>query len=468
MEIKALLQKANDEYQKLIDNVPGFKNSLFPFNQAEDILNSMNQSLYVPFLFIASCETYYSNRPKVFNDIAKKYLDRKTLISYSTLWFELLAENDSNPRKFLPSFIDYKDDLLKEIYINVIKNAPNESNAYIPATRNFLRFNLSLTYIEKFRSLWESLSFERREAIAIGLTEEWPAFSHYQKNTIIILENHPSKLELITGNTNNPAQIHTRKHWIDKKLPLVRSTLWTSFDEACKEFATDTKKLGDERGQVGGLLGYLNNALSRKKSIIETLIKKNGGQADLSIDRYTFSSKEENLWGPDFVMALSFEEKGRIAFQRYVLFQAKLIKDKVVRIPVGQLKNLLRSSWHSSFYIMWEDNLVPRCIPASLIDDYLYTNYALKGKPLAHSPSIKWQELEGITDTLPALLGDRFLSGELGDQLRSDQLSNTSEIAKRVAEIFGKPRFGVFVFKVRVGVQTDIQFRINDEPITLE
>jgi hypothetical protein len=68
---------------------------------------------------------------------------------------------------------------------------------------------------------------------------------------------------------------------------------------------------------------------------------------------------------------------------------------------------------------------------------------------------LSWNELSTFSDPLPDLLGDRFLCCELGDPMSMIPGENTSDVAARLAEHVGVPRFGMITFTVTVSNEPD-------------
>ena len=179
----------------------------------------------------------------------------------------------------------------------------------------------------------------------------------------------------------------------------------------------------------------------------------------LSFDRYVFSAAEENVWGPDFALLFTFIGTNGFNVNRYVLFQAKLIKNSSVRIPTEQMATFLRTTWHSSFYLFWCHGTGPRSVSAALLREVMENPRPARRH--GASPTISWSEIEPYTDSLPALLGDRFLCGELGDDPQMPGASSV-EIARRISDLFGRPRLGVLSIRAVIGTGDTGQMVFGD------
>jgi hypothetical protein len=220
--------------------------------------------------------------------------------------------------------------------------------------------------------------------------------------------------------------------------------------DAGLEFSVEYERLGHEPQQTGAMLERLMSGMrmrARRYSVPQPSVQGLFGR--LSVDRYMFKMAEENLWGPDFALISVFEQPGKLSLARYTLFQAKIIDSDSIVVSTKQLRDLLRSSWHSSFYVAWGDGQSARCISAAYLDSFL------RGRPRTAGRFVKttrlgWTELSTFSDPLPDLLGDRFLCCELGDPMSLLPGENASDLPARLAEHVGTPRFGTIMFTVTV------------------
>ena len=369
----------------------------------------------------------------------------ESIQAIGTQWFI----HNRNWGSKLPTFVGerFGPPAVDAILLDSIRVAPDDSNAYIDATRRFLRRDISSSQIGRFRTVWSELPEHRREAITIALATD-NRYDHGPGR--ISFAPTPSKIDLLTEPTVRPSEIRSRRRWIDREFNDIRLRLWSSFAAACADFALVCDSLGDERGQVSALLEKLRLA----PDVHAPGLKQQLGElrSSLSFDRYVFSAAEENIWGPDFALLFSYVGSGGLTISRYILFQAKLIKNAAVRIPTAQLAILLQSSWHSSFYVFWRASSGPRCVSAALLKELM--TQRRQGHARAAVPSLGWAEVNDYTDSLAALLGDRFLCAELGDDPQMPGASS-ADIARRIADLYGRPRFGVLSVRAQVGGNVD-------------
>ncbi len=417
-----------------------------------------DQTLKDTILYIGSAFPSHSGHPRCFAEVAaNKKWSLEFLEAIGTKWF--IWNRDDWGSK-IPRFVEKQfGQSADAILLGSIREAPDESDAYVDATRRFLGRDLSSTQIEQFRSAWDELPEARRESITIALVTDR---RYHEGRGYVSVDPSPSKIDLLTNPTRRPSEIKSRRRWIDQEFNVIRARLWSCFASACGEFALVCDSLGDERGQVSALLENLRLAPNvHAPGLAEQL---QGLRSSLTFDRYVFSAAEENIWGPDFALLFSYVGSRGLTISRYVLFQAKLIKNDSIRIPTAQLATLLRSSWHSSFYIFWCQSIGPRCVPASLLSALMTT--IRRGRTKSATPTLRWAEVDDYTDSLSALLGDRFLCAELGDDPQMPGASS-AEIARRIAELYGQPRLGVFSVRAQVGEDVDGGIVIGD-PIHLD
>jgi len=404
-------------------------------------------SILDAIIFVGAAFPGHFRRPRSFHELAmRKEWSLEWIQSIGTEWFIHHGE-DFGER--IPPFVQKRlgDSAIDGILLEVIRSTPDESNSFIEAVRRFVSRDLTPNQIARFRTLWDEMSEPRREAIAIALaTDRRP----YELPGRILVDPPPAKIDLLTRRTNRPSEVTSRPRWIDQEFSVVRPRLWSSYAATCADFAQVCDSLGDERGQVSALLEKLRLAPSVHAPGLRKQLASL--HASLAFDRYVFSAAEENKWGPDFALLLSYTGSSGISLNRCIIFQAKLIKSGNVRIPVDQLAALLKSSWHSSFYLFWCSAISPRCISAALLKELMNRgNHRHSG---AKSPSVRWAEVSPYTDSLAALLGDRFLCAELGDDPKMPS-TDSADIARRIAKLYGYPRFGVLSISAAVGKQVD-------------
>jgi uncharacterized protein YjbI with pentapeptide repeats len=237
-----------------------------------------------------------------------------------------------------------------------------------------------------------------------------------------------------------------RPRWVDAAP--WRYPVWLACSEALEEFSSEARlgTLGGEREQVGDMLGRLIGAMGKYSA------RSTGPRGcRVSVSRYVFKTKEEDLCGPDFALLFAYQDTAGVSVARFVLFQGKLIKHGSVRISNLQLDQLLRSSWHGSFYIAWDADTggtpgdSPRCVHAPILAQFVRAKTTKSGT----APSIPWPTVRPYADEFADLLADRFLCGELGDPLECSPGDDGSELARRLLHVAGLPRVDVVVFKVR-------------------
>lgn len=434
----------------LVDNhhrdTPGFED--WDAAQTKNAIRDLTPELQEAFIFVLAA-SHYSGYP---SEVGELLLGKISLPveELAFRWFTLCSDDDDD-RRWPHSVVRHLGAARARGLLNrIVREAPDDCDAYVVAARLLLKEKeaISSKDIEEFRRTWNSISPQRREALAISLQPN-PYEYFGRREGIIIIHGASTRLELVVGNTSFPVHTMRRTRWIDLELPAVRDLLWSALAEAVTGFAEDAPKLGHEREQVGALIERLMAAFrarSRGRSAIP------GSRSQMTLDRYMFRVKEENRWGPDFALIFLFQKTGSVPIARYVLFQAKLIEDGSLSVPIKQLNDLLRSSWHSSFYITWESGTAPRCLSAAFVDGAVRTRLRHKGRSL-QSAAIKWSDVSLFSDPFADLLADRFLCGELGDPLPLAAGETASALAERLAEIVGPPRFGLITFTATVGIE---------------
>jgi HEAT repeat protein len=261
-----------------------------------------------------------------------------------------------------------------------------------------------------------------------------------------------------------------RPRWVDKVLPGVRFVLWEALADGAARFTLEDTNLGSEVGQVNSLLTELRVSMFRCEGQHQTLFSQFAQRGfRLEIARYVFGPKEEKVWGPDFALMFIFDDGAGLSVSRYALFQAKLLKRGVLRLSSEQLHALLRTSWQSSFYTAWAPEMPPKCVPAFLLRSLADANTGGRRRLPAH-PRLSWSAIDPYADRFEDLLGDRFLSGELGDPFATSSGENLADIAIRLAVHVGTPQNGVLIFAIRPSrkhegrnVVVDIEDRVIDE-----
>jgi hypothetical protein len=439
----------------------GKKFNEYSRNEIEDILGRLPARTQKHFLIVGAAtqgyasDHYGSGAGKEFTRIARERLETEDIENLAAEWYinnhDRLEDDDDDygflwsKSRPLPRFLNEGERcaVLRRVMISAV----DESVAYISAARELSNKDLSSVEIERFRAVWQGLPEKRREAIKIGLTYRWRDLENLLlyglRNspglTVHLNGYPPSRLEVLLG-YEPPTTIHGigRPRWIDLELPFARRGLWATMLHAFSDFSREVVSLGGEREQVGSLLQRLMQSMRTHAAEI---------RGRMSIGRYIFKTKEENRWGPDFALVYQVKKDKELLMGRYVLFQAKLIVGGSVRISVGQLMDMLRSSWHSSFYIAWDSQTSPRCIAASTVRNLL--RIARAGRP-GSTANLKWTELGKFSDSLPDLLADRFFCGELGDPLPFEWGDNQSEVCRRLAELFGPPTHGIIAFTATV------------------
>jgi hypothetical protein len=146
-----------------------------------------------------------------------------------------------------------------------------------------------------------------------------------------------------------------------------------------------------------------------------------------------------------------------------VLFQAKLIEGPSIKVDIAQLRNLLRASWHSSFYIAWKPDLPPVCVQAEYVDGILDAGKAGSGKVSSVSPRVRWERVKEFGNTFADLFADRFLCGEIGDPLGKVDFESISEVAEHLGRTFGPLPYGVLGFAVRAAYESEPDVQIGAE-----
>jgi hypothetical protein len=243
-----------------------------------------------------------------------------------------------------------------------------------------------------------------------------------------------------------------RRKWIDAFIPGARAALWRAMSDACHEFAKEVTKLGGEREQVGSLLSTLVEGMRKKARLLHAALLGLGGVVgDLGVDRYIFKTSEENRWGPDFALVIVFDAPQAIRLARFVLFQAKLIQGTSIKVDVGQLRSLLHSSWHSSFYVGWKEGVVPFCVAAAQVDNVIRARRVTgKSSTSTNEPRVRWSDLVQYGDHLPDLIAERFLCGEVGDPLPEETTKTMADIAVHLSRELGPFRYGVLGLTVTI------------------
>ena len=345
----------------------------------------------------------------------------------------------------------FSQEIYRAALISVVQDSPDESVAYIEAARRLVGLPKTSTAIAEFRTMWPKLSPERREAIAIELQPKpHELLNHGPDNRVVVIQHMTSPLESLLGDSHESLRILNRARWIDAHFPLLRGEAWETFSIALREFSAEANKLGGEREQVGAMLQAIMTAFRSRNG--HRFVKGNRGST-ISVDRYVFSASEENDWGADFALVFLFDDEERMSICRYILFQAKLLKGGAIRIPTGQLENLLRASWHSSYYIVWKPGHPVECLSAALLKNALLHDRLSKG--IVANPSLSWSKVSAYADSMVDLLVDRYLCGEIGDPLEMESGTDNSEVATRLATMFGPFRHGVIIVRAAVGKKTD-------------
>lgn len=208
-------------------------------------------------------------------------------------------------------------------------------------------------------------------------------------------------------------------------------------------------RLGREEEQVGTLLAYLMSGMRQQTNPLNAAVNQQGStRGRLNVDRYIFDKIQEKRWGPDFALVFWFKSPGALSLARYTLFQAKLVKNGNVEVPVTQLQALLRSSWHSSLYVVWDTGTAPQCLPASSVSA-LNRARQTKGR-IVKSPRFQWDQLSQFACSFPDVLVDQFLCGELGDPLPEEEDWEPSDVAVHIGREFGPLPYGVVVFSLEI------------------
>lgn len=384
-------------------------------------------------IYIGACFPNHSRYPKFFADLAKKRdWDTGELVKLGSGWY---MHTTGDP---IPHFVRERSGdgaILRAL----IEQAPDDSTAYITAARVFFSNDLTTGEIDEFRSLWDRLPEDRREAISVALGTDERCMHH--PPDLIVIQPTPSKIDLVTYANRRPSAVNSRSRWTDRTTHALRHRVWSACAAACLEFAKTCASAGDERGQIGALLEGLRLAPRVHITGLQDVLKSS--RASLTLNHYVFSAAEENLWGPDFAFLFSYNEVKGLSVSRYIQFQAKLVKNGTVRIPKDQLASLLQSSWHSSFYVMWAAGMVPRTIHAPLLKE-------LVAGSSAATPSVPWSALEECSDLLSALIGDRILCAELGDDPNVPE-ADPAKVSQRMGDLYGRPRYGILSLSVEVG-----------------
>lgn len=425
---------ACDKYEQLIRSNPIFQDDKCPREVVESEIQKLPTQIRPAFIFLGAIHARYGNRPSVFEEIAREVFSYDEYVDLAVACFTDLCQDD--PRSYTDDMVIFIEDKfghksLQHVLHRIVKEAPDDSPAYVRAAIRLIADAQSSVAMDEFRKTWTTLSPKRREAI--GICYRARLWGRIQDGRAMAL---PDKLESIVRETDFPASLFTRPRWIDAIFPTLRGVLWQGLVESDMKFASETRKLGGEREQVGSLLTYMLESLRNRTEALKQVLKtRYGASGRLRIDRYIFKTREEKRWGPDFALVFLFRDQDGVSVARYVLFQAKLVEKGGMRIPTSQLRTLLRSSWHSSFYVAWEAHRTPYCIPAPILASYIQA----LGKS-AVTPQLRWPEIVKYADRLADLLSDRFLCGELGDPLLSGvggSRPTGSDIANHLYHEFG-------------------------------
>lgn len=344
-----------------------------------------------------------------------------------------------------------------------MKDAPRDSPAYLLAARVFLGKDLTIDDIALFRTTWSQLPEVRREAIAISLN---PAQIQRHDQIVTVFHGYPSVIELVTRPTERPVSSAARPRWMDLQTPFLRAALWAQCDEACADFTSNLGRLGDEPSQATALILKIFQKLREKERQFTLILERAPLGVSFELDYFVFSNAQENTWGSDFAFVICYANDGGISFSRFVVFQAKLVKANRLRIDREQLRNLLRTSWHGSLYVVWGDGVSPHSLPAWLLHRFLEERRSGSG-PLPKSPTVRWSELSRYCNSLGSVLGDQFFCGELGDPLEGG--TDASSVARLLAAHAGTPRHGVAIITLRQSGGIDgASYRVAAQPVVLE
>jgi hypothetical protein len=212
---------------------------------------------------------------------------------------------------------------------------------------------------------------------------------------------------------------------------------------------------------IGSLLTHFVEGLRRdNQSLTSALSGENKLSGDLRVDRYVFKTAEEHRWGPDFALMMPFP---------YSLFQAKLIEGRSIKVDTVQLKNMLRASWHSAFYVAWNQSMLPKCVPAAFLAEVI-DRMDVPSSPYAATtitPRIRWEKLATYSDSFVDLLCDRLLCGELGDPFGDTNLNQPAELVKHLVAKVGPFPYGVIGINLVVQHDKKAVVSVAAEPQTI-
>lgn len=439
--------------------------------QAAGFLQYGTHSNHDHLLFsAAACTDVNQGSSDFFVELAAEKLSTERIAELTIQWYIVFSKLKIGGyyARRLPEFFikGLPEATAREIMLTVIREAPDDSDLYIEAASRFIHNFRSTVAIQELRRLWSSISPQRREAIAIALQTD---FQRYERDPreVVIIENRPSKLQLVVGESEFPTLALSRSRWIDRQLPFMRGAVWEATASSMRQFTYESELLGGEREQVGALLQILMTIF--RERLHGSGSSPQGRTNYMDIKRYVFSTKEEKRWGPDFALLFTYTEAGKLTMRRYAIFQAKLVFGNSIRVTLQQLADVLKTSWHSSFYVFWGTRSSPQCVPASLLN-LLIQAETVDDKGAAKSRNVQTSRLSVYSDHFADLIADRFVTGELGDPLPLESGVDSSEIAVRIQELVGPLRYGVIDFSVAVGgdrVSDRAEIQVGTEDIVL-